>query len=50
MRAVDVDAGRSYRAGSLPRAFQPRLHHALQQRATKQRRRGASTPGHNTNE
>ncbi|MEP6503684.1 MAG: hypothetical protein ABJD97_10155 [Betaproteobacteria bacterium] len=50
MPAADGDAGRPYRVGASPRAFQPGLHHALQQRSTQPGRRGVSTPGHNTNE
>jgi hypothetical protein len=50
MPAARADAGRPYRDGNSPRALQPGLQHAMQQRQTQQRRRGASTPGHNTNE
>ena len=50
MRAADGVARRSYRAGVSPGAFQSGPHHAMQQRPTQPGRRGASVPGHNTNE
>jgi hypothetical protein len=50
VRVTREDAGRSYRAGGLPRAPRFEAHPAVPQRSTHGRRRGPRAPGHNTNE